>query len=228
MSSHAAMDAERLSIDVATDTRVSALLQRPSSTRALLVLAHGAGAGMTHAFMTAIAGGLGARAIATLRYQFPFMESGGRRPDPPALAHATVRAAVDAARARHPGVPLYAGGKSFGGRMTSQAQAAAVLPGVRGLAFVGFPLHPAGKPSIARADHLARVNVPMLFLQGTRDELADLALLRPVVDGLGARARLRVVDDADHAFHVRRASGRDDAAVIDELADRIARWTGDP
>jgi predicted alpha/beta-hydrolase family hydrolase len=227
MSSQAATHAVRLAIDVAADTRVSALLQVPASPRALLVLAHGAGAGMTHPFMAALAGTLAARAIATLRYQFPFMESGGRRPDPPPLAHATVRAAVDAARARHPRVPLFAGGKSFGGRMTSQAQAGAPLPGVRGLAFIGFPLHPAGKPAVVRADHLAEVNAPMLFLQGTRDELADLALLRPVIDRLGPRASLHVVDDADHAFHVRRASGRDDAAVIEELCDAIATWIDD-
>jgi predicted alpha/beta-hydrolase family hydrolase len=224
MSSPYAADVVQFTIDVAGETRVSALLQQPTSPRALLVLAHGAGAGMTHPFMASLAATLAARAIATLRYQFPFMEAGGRRPDSPALAHAAVRAAVDAARARHPDLPLYAGGKSFGGRMTSQAQAVAALAGVRGLAFVGFPLHPAGRPSVARADHLADVNVPMLFLQGTRDELADLALLRPVVSRMGARAQLHVVDDANHAFHVRRASGRDDAAVMEELGDAIMGW----
>ena len=217
-------DAVRFAIDVPNATRVSALLQAPAAARALLVLAHGAGAGMTHPFMAALADALAARAVATMRYQFPFMEAGGRRPDGPAVAQATVRAAVDAVRARCPDVRLYAGGKSFGGRMTSQAQAQLPLPAVRGLVFVGFPLHPAGKPSVARADHLAGVDVPMLFLQGTRDELAGLALLAPVVDALGARARLHVVDDADHAFHVRRASGRDDAAVIGELADATARF----
>ena len=179
---------------------------------------------MTHPFMASLASTLAARAIATVRFQFPFMEAGGRRPVAPAVAHATVRAAVDAAHARHPDVPLYAGGKSFGGRMTSQAQAVAPLPGVRGLAFVGFPLPPAGRPSVARADHLADVDVPMLLLQGTRDELADLALMAPVVTRLAPRAKLHIVDDADHAFHVRRASGRDDAAVIEELCDAIAGW----
>ena len=222
-----AVDVVRFAIDVTAGTRVSALLQATPSPRALLVLAHGAGAGMTHPFMAALADALAARAVATLRFQFPFMEAGGRRPDTPATAHATVRAAVDAARASCPGVPLYAGGKSFGGRMTSQAQALAPLPDVRGLAFVGFPLHPAGKPSVTRADHLAAVDVPMLFLQGTRDELAGLPLLRPIVERLGPRAALHVVEDADHAFHVPRASGRDDAAVIDELADAIAQWVGD-
>jgi len=219
-------DALSFAIDLADGTRVSALLQAPPSPRALLVLAHGAGAGMTHPFMAALADALAARAVATLRFQFPFMEAGGRRPDTPGVAHAAVRGAVEAARARCPGVPLFAGGKSFGGRMTSQAQALARLPDVRGLVFVGFPLHPAGKPSVTRADHLAAVDVPMLFLQGTRDELAGLALLRPIVQSLGAHAQVHVVEDADHAFHVRRASGRDDAAVIDELADAIARWVG--
>jgi predicted alpha/beta-hydrolase family hydrolase len=204
--------------------RVSAILQVPAGCGGALALAHGAGAGMTHPFMQQLADELASRGIATLRYQFPFMEAGARRTDPPAVAHATVRAAVAAAREHVPGVPLLAGGKSFGGRMTSQAQAIAPLPGVERLVFVGFPLHAAGKPATARAGHLAQVDVPMLFVQGTRDALADLALLRPVVDGLGARARLCVVDDADHAFHVRKSSGRDDAAVIGEIAGHVAAW----
>jgi predicted alpha/beta-hydrolase family hydrolase len=162
--------------------------------------------------------------VATLRYQFPYMERGSKRPDAPALAQATVRAAVAVAQARAPEVPLFAGGKSFGGRMTSQAQAAAPLPGVRGLAFVGFPLHPAGKPSVERAAHLAAVKVPMLFLQGTRDELADLALLQGVVQDLGDRATLHLEDDADHAFHVRARSGRSDAQVVQALAEALAAW----
>src|SRR5690349_13432171 len=190
--------------------RVSALLQAPADPHACYVLAHGAGAGMTHPFMAAVAAGLAARGIATLRYQFPSMEAGKKRPDPPALAHATVRAAVATAARALPSLPLVAGGKSFGGRMTSQAQAAAPLPGVRGLAFLGFPLHPAGRPSRERAQHLAAVAIPMLFLQGTRDELAHLAELEPVVASLGGRATLRLFDDADHSFHVPRRSGRSD------------------
>jgi len=179
---------------------------------------------MTHPFMASLASTLAARAIATVRFQFPFMEAGGRRPDAPAVAHATVRAAVDAAHARHPDVPLYAGGKSFGGRMTSQAQAVAPLPGVRGLAFVGFPLHPAGRPSVARADHLADVDVPMLFLQGTRDALAGARLMQDVANALGARATLEWAPDADHAFHVPVRSGHKDAEVLDVLLDRCAAW----
>ena len=203
---------------------VSALLQRPTAPRALLVLAHGAGAGMAHPFLVAVADGLAQRGIATLRYQFPYMERGSRRPDPPALAQAAVRAAVAGAGARLPDVPLFAGGKSFGGRMTSQAQAGEPLPGMRGLVFIGFPLHPAGKPSTERAAHLADVTVPMLFLQGTRDALADLDLLRPVVIGLGTRATLVAFEQADHAFHVPAKSGRTDAAVLQEMCDAIAAW----
>jgi len=205
-------------------TTVSALLQSPPAARALYVFAHGAGAGMTHPFMAAFANGLAEREIATLRYQFPSMEKGARRPDPPAIAHAAVRAAVAAAAGAAPGLPLVAGGKSFGGRMTSQAQAAAPLPNVQGLVFVGFPLHPAGKPADERAQHLQQVELPMLFLQGTRDELADLALLRPVLDRLGERATLTVFDEADHAFHVPARSGRRDADVRTDLLDATARW----
>jgi predicted alpha/beta-hydrolase family hydrolase len=196
----------------------------PAKARCCYVLAHGAGAGMAHPFMAAVAAELADRGIATLRYQFPYMEQGGRRPDPPALAQATVRAAVAKAAELAPGLPLVAGGKSFGGRMTSQAQAAAPLAGVRGLAFLGFPLHPAGKPSAERAKHLADVKVPMLFLQGTRDALADLGQLKPVVAGLGKRATLRVFDDADHSFHVPARTGRKDADVRREVLDALAAW----
>ncbi|MEO6744483.1 MAG: alpha/beta family hydrolase [Caldimonas sp.] len=205
-------------------TTVSALLQLPPEARALYVFAHGAGAGMTHTFMAAFANGLADRSIATLRFQFPSMEKGARRPDPPAIAHAAVRAAVAAAADAAPGLPLFAGGKSFGGRMTSQAQAAAALPNVRGLVFVGFPLHPAGKPADERAQHLQQVALPMLFLQGTRDELADLGLLRPVIQQLGERATLELFDEADHAFHVPARTGRRDADVRNDMLDATARW----
>jgi predicted alpha/beta-hydrolase family hydrolase len=176
--------------------------------------------------MANLAAALGERRIATLRYQFPFMEAGSKRPDDPAKAQSAVRAAVAEAAARLPGVPLFAGGKSFGGRMTSQAQATQPLQGVHGLVFVGFPLHPAGKPGTQRAVHLAEVKVPMLFLQGTRDTLADLALIRMATSQLGSRATLQVVDGADHAFHVLARSGRSDAQVLEELADAIAAWMG--
>lgn len=205
-------------------TQVDALLLAPPAPRACYVFAHGAGAGMTHAFMEALAQRLADGGIATLRFQFPFMQQGSKRPDAPAVAHATIRAAVDAAARRLPGVPLFAGGKSFGGRMTSQAQAEARLPQVRGLLFVGFPLHPAGKPGTTRAAHLGAVDCPMLFLQGTRDALADLPLVREVTDALGPRARLHVVDAADHAFHVLVRSGRTDAQVLEELAQAAAGW----
>ncbi len=193
---------ERITLTLRDGSTVSALVDVPSSATAGYVFAHGAGAGMEHAFMAVFADGLAARGIATLRYQFPFMEQGGRRVDAPAVAHAAVRAAVDMARRAMPGLPLFAGGKSFGGRMTSQAQAIAPLPDVRGLVFVGFPLHPADKPSTARADHLAQVACPMLFLQGTRDALADAGLMREVIERLGPHAAVRWFADADHAFHV--------------------------
>jgi len=219
-----AVSPQQLSIEIAKAGQVSALLNRPSQARACFVFAHGAGAGMTHAFMEAVAGGLCARGVATLRYQFPYMEKGSKRPDPPAIAHAAVRAAVAAAGRSCPGLPLIAGGKSFGGRMTSQAQAAAPLAGVRGLAFLGFPLHPAGKPSSDRAKHLADVHIPMLFLQGTRDNLAEVALLEPVVRGLGPSAKLHLVDGADHSFHVLARSGRHDRDVMNEILDAFASW----
>ena len=215
---------QALRIPVDADTGVGALLDTPDAPVACYVLAHGAGAGMNHPFMARTAQGLAARGIACLRYQFPYMEAGGKRVDPPALAHATVRAAVACAAAHLPGLRLVAGGKSFGGRMTSQAQAGAPLPGVCGLVFIGFPLHPEGKPSVARAEHLAQVALPMLFLQGTRDGLADEALIRQVTDGLGPRATLRLIDDADHAFHVRARSGRNDTQVLEALLDDIAAW----
>jgi predicted alpha/beta-hydrolase family hydrolase len=214
--------AQPLDLDVAPDMRVSALLQRPADASALYVFAHGAGAGMTHRFMVAVADGLADRRIATLRYQFPYMQRGSRRPDAPALAHATVRAAV--AHAATLDLPLVAGGKSFGGRMTSQAQAVEPLLGVRGLAFVGFPLHPSGKPAVERAAHLDEVRLPMLFLQGTRDELADLAWLKPVVQRLGGHATLRTFEAADHSFHVPARSERSDAETLGDLIDALAAW----
>jgi predicted alpha/beta-hydrolase family hydrolase len=203
---------------------VSALLAVPPRPAACLVLAHGAGAGMTHPFMAAVAEGLLAREIATLRFQFPSMEAGSKRPDRPPLAQATVRAAVTAARAQLPKVPLFAGGKSFGGRMTSQAQAEAPLPEVAGLVFLGFPLHPAAKPSAARSDHLAQISVPMLFLQGTRDALADMTHLRPLIAKLGEQATLVVSEQADHSFHVPVRSGRTDAEILHAMLDDAAAW----
>jgi predicted alpha/beta-hydrolase family hydrolase len=214
---------QRLTIEVGKSASVSALLTRPQRARACFVFAHGAGAGMSHPFMAAVAAGLAERGIATLRYQFPYMEKGSKRPDPPAVAHAAVRAAV-AEAARASGLPLIAGGKSFGGRMTSQAQAKAPLAGVIGLAFFGFPLHPAGKPSSDRADHLADVRVPMLFLQGTNDKLAELSLLEPVVARLGPRATLHLVEAADHSFHVPARSGRNDREIMGEVLDLFAAW----
>jgi hypothetical protein len=213
-----------LTLEVGSAGTVSALLTIPSQPRACFVLAHGAGAGMTHAFMAAVASGLAERHVATLRYQFPYMEKGSKRPDPPGIAHATVRAAVAAAVQHCPGLPLIAGGKSFGGRMTSQAQAKTPLASVVGLAFFGFPLHAAGKPSSDRGDHLSDVKVPMLFLQGTNDKLAELALLEPVVKKLGARATLHLVEAADHSFHVPARSGRKDADVLVEVLDAFVAW----
>jgi predicted alpha/beta-hydrolase family hydrolase len=218
------MTADPVTIELENAQRVSGLLMVPPGARACYVFAHGAGAGMAHPFMTQLSGGLAERGVASLRYQFPYMERRAKRPDPPALAHATVRAAVAEAARRLPAFALIAGGKSFGGRMTSQAQAAAALPGVRGLAFLGFPLHPAGKPSDDRARHLADVRLPMLFLQGSRDALADLQLLRPVIERLGARASLHVFENADHSFHVPAKSGRRDADVRRELLDALAAW----
>jgi predicted alpha/beta-hydrolase family hydrolase len=203
---------------------VSGLWLAPSKIQACLVLAHGAGAGMSHKSMEAISNGLAERGIATLRYQFPYMERGGKRVDPPKIAHAAVRAAVADARRRALETRLFAGGKSFGGRMTSQAQALSPLEGVRGLVFFAFPLHPAGKSSDERAEHFADVALPMLFLQGTRDALADLEILRRTVAGLGERATLSLFAEADHAFHVPAKSGSKDAEVLSEMLDAAAVW----
>jgi len=220
----ASSTSERVRIAVSESVPVSGLLDRPAGARACYVLAHGAGAGMAHPFMAAVAADLARCGIATLRYQFAYMERGSKRPDPPQLAHAAVRAAVMEAQQLVPDLPLFAGGKSFGGRMTSQAQAAAPLPGVRGLIFLGFPLHPAGRPSQDRAKHLGDVRVPMLFLQGSRDTLAALDELRPVCAALGSRATLKVFADADHSFHVPARSGRNDAQVRGDVLDALAGW----
>jgi predicted alpha/beta-hydrolase family hydrolase len=219
-----AVNPESRQIEIEKADPVSALLMKPPQARACYVFAHGAGAGMAHASMETIAAGLADRGIATLRYQFPYMEKGSKRPDAPAVAHATVRAAVAEAARNCPGLPLIAGGRSFGGRMTSQAQAIDALPGVRGLAFFAFPLHPAGKPSSDRARHLADVDIPMLFLQGTRDALAELSLLEPVVKKLGKLATLHLVKEADHSFHVLARSGRNDREVMTEVLDAFAAW----
>jgi predicted alpha/beta-hydrolase family hydrolase len=218
--------AQKVHIEIENAASVAALLTHPPQARACFVFAHGAGAGMTHPFMEAIAAGLCERGVATLRYQFPYMEKGSKRPDSPAIAQAAVRAAVAEAGRRCAGLRLIAGGKSFGGRMTSQAQAVAPLAGVDGLAFLGFPLHPAGKPSIDRAAHLSDVHVPMLFLQGTRDNLAELKLLEPVVKRLGPSASLHPVEAADHSFHVLARSGRNDSDVMNEILDTLASWIG--
>jgi len=212
-------------IRIATGTgAVTGLLHRPDGARCLLLLAHGAGAGIRHRFFASLVPLLGARGIATLRYQFPYMESGRRRPDPPAVAQRAVRDAVVAAAAHAADLPLLAGGKSFGGRMTSQAQAENPLPGVRGLVFLGFPLHAAGKPDRRRADHLARIAIPMLFAQGTRDTLADLDHLHPVVAELGTRATLSIIDGGDHSFAVPKSARRTPEDVLGQVADAVARW----
>lgn len=215
---------QALSIALDDQRQVSGILLAPSDARVCYVLAHGAGAGMSHPFMTAIANGLAERGIATLRYQFPYMEQRSRRPDNPKVAQATVRAAVLEASKIVPDHILVAGGKSFGGRMTSQAQAASPLPGVHGLVFLGFPLHPAGRPSDERGYHLFQVKIPMLFLQGTRDALADTKNLEPLVQQLGTRATLKLFQDADHSFHVPARTGRTDADVKTDMLDAIAAW----
>jgi predicted alpha/beta-hydrolase family hydrolase len=212
-------------IPVSSSESVSALLDLPQNPAACLLLAHGAGAGMRHAFLANIASELRTLDIATLRYQFPYMERGSKRTDAPALCHATVRAAVTEAARLVPDLPLFAGGKSFGGRMTSQAQALTPLPGVRGLVFFGFPLHPPKKPSDTRAEHLFNVTIPMLFLQGSRDELADLSLLEPVIRKLGAHATLQLFEHADHSFHVPARSGRTDAQLRGEILQTFADWS---
>src|SRR6266571_6637717 len=215
---------EQLRFGVEGGGEVSALLCRPAKARWLLVLAHGAGAGMSHAFMEKLAGELTGVGVATFRYQFPYMEERRRVPDAPTLLTATVVAAVRTAVEAAPGLPLLAGGKSMGGRMTSQAAAQHRLDGVRGLVFFGFPLHPPKQPGTKRAEHLAKVTMPMLFLQGTRDALADLKLLRPVSAKLGSRATLHVIEKADHSFHVLKSSGRSDAEVLRELAETVVSW----
>lgn len=201
------------------------MLVRPHDARLLYVLAHGAGAGMRHHFLAQAADAFAARGIATYRYEFPYMQAGKSRPDPPGVAEAAVRAAVVAAARRAPELPLIAGGKSFGGRMTSQAQAREPLPDVRGLVFLGFPLHAPGRPGTARAEHLASVKVPMLFLQGTHDEFAQLDLLQEVVTKLGDRATLHLIDEGDHSFKVPKRTGKTESDVMNELADTVSEWT---
>lgn len=218
------MPAEAISIAMPDGEAVSGLWQAPEGAKACLVLAHGAGAGMAHRSMAAIADGLYELAVATLRYQFPYMEAGRRRVDAPPVAHAAVRAAVAAAMRLAPNLPLFAGGKSFGGRMTSQAQARTPLERVRGLIFLAFPLHPAGKPSTERAAHLSDVGIPMLFVQGANDALADLDLLEQTVAGLGKRAALHLLPDADHAFHVPAKTGRKDPEVMAAALAAVAGW----
>lgn len=217
---------EPLTFAVENAGEVSALLLRPDDARWLLLLAHGAGAGMRHAFMESLAGELAAARIATLRYQFPYMELRRNRPDSPVVLTATVAAALHTALKVAPGLPIIAGGKSMGGRMTSQVAAKSLLPGVRGLVFFGFPLHPPNAPATKRADHLAEVPVPMLFMQGTRDTLADLVLLRPIIKKLGTLATLHIIESADHSFHVLKRSGKTDAGVLTELAQTTAVWAG--
>jgi predicted alpha/beta-hydrolase family hydrolase len=214
----------RITFSVGGTRSVSGLLRAPPQPRACVVLAHGAGAGMLHPSMEALAAGLAVRRIATLRYHFPYMEEGGRRPDPPRVAHATVRAAVAEATRLMPGLPLIAGGRSFGGRMTSQAQAAAPLPGVLGLVFFAFPLHPPKQISAERATHLCDVHIPMLFLQGSRDAMADLNELNGLIEGLGDRATLKMLRDADHSFHVPARSGKTDREIMDEALDAFVDW----
>ena len=218
------MKERHITFSVGEDT-VSGLWLAPPNAKALMVLAHGAGAGMTHRFMIAAANGLAERGVATLRYQFPYMAAGRRRPDPPKRAIAAVRAALAEARLLSPDLPVFAGGKSFGGRMTSTAEAERHLDGVAGIVFFGFPLHPPGRPSADRAEHLSSVKVPMLFLQGDRDSLADIDLIKPLCRSLGAR--LLVVEDGDHSFHVRKSSGRTDQATLEKMLDAAAAWIAD-
>jgi len=217
-------ESERLRFSVEGSGEVSAILMRPADARWLLVLAHGAGAGMTHPFLEKLARELATVGVATFRYQFPYMEQRSRAPDSPSVATATVAGAVRAAAKAAAGLPLFAGGKSFGGRMSSQAASLGLLDGVKGLVFFGFPLHPPNRPGTKRADHLAKVRMAMLFLQGTRDALADLNLLRPICTDLGSLATLHVIESADHSFHVLKSSGKNDADVLRELARTTASW----
>jgi predicted alpha/beta-hydrolase family hydrolase len=214
----------RVRLEVGANSTVSAMIQSPTRPMACFVFAHGAGAGMEHRFMEEVAAGLSSRGIATLRYQFPYMEAHRKRPDRPEIAHATVRAAVAEAALRFGGTRLIAGGKSFGGRMTSQAQAASPMSVLCALAFFGFPLHPAGKPSLTRADHLNSVAIPCLFLQGTADKLADVDLIQPALASFGPLARLHLIPGADHSFHVPKRSGRTDNDVLNEILDVFAEW----
>jgi predicted alpha/beta-hydrolase family hydrolase len=215
---------QQLTLKVDSANTVSALLLLPLAARACFIFAHGAGAGMTHEFMAQVAAGLCGHGIATLRYQFPYMEKGSKRPDAPSLAHATVRTAAAEAARCCPGCVLVAGGKSFGGRMTSQAQAGTPLAGVRGLAFLGFPLHPAGRPSDVRAMHLSDIDVPMLFIQGTRDKLAELSLLEAMIKQLGESASLHLVQQADHSFHVPARLGRNNRDAMGEVVSTLSAW----
>ncbi|OKO88755.1 alpha/beta hydrolase [Bradyrhizobium sp. NAS80.1] len=219
-----AVKTQELKLDIERIGTVSAILTQPDNARACYVLAHGAGADMRHSFMEKVAAGLADRGIATLRFNFPYMENKQRRPDLPAVAHATIRAAVEEAARLCPGLKLVAGGKSFGGRMTSQAQSKAPLPGVKGLAFLGFPLHADKKPSTERAEHLASIAIPMLFLQGTRDGLADLGHLKPVIEALGPKATLHEVEGGDHSFAVLKKSGRSNEEALTEVLDALAAW----
>ena len=214
---------QRLTLEVSAEQSVSALWCLPDKVRSCLVLGHGAGAGMGHASMQALADALSEQRVASLRYQFPYMERKSRRPDPPPLCHATVRAAAARAEVLLPGIPLFAGGRSFGGRMTSQAQAIEPLAAVRGLVFFAFPLHPADEPSVTRAAHLSKIAVPMLFLQGTKDKLAYPELLTAVVSKLPG-ATLHSIEDADHSFHVPARSGRTDAQVLQGVVEYCAQW----
>ncbi len=218
------MSVKERTVTLADGATVSALWQKPKDAKAVLVLAHGAGAGMAHRHMAATADGLEARGVAVLRYNFAYMEKGSKRPDSPPLAHAAVRAAVAHAAKLSGGLPLFAGGRSFGARMTSQAQALEPLPGVAGLVFFAWPLHPPGKPGAERAEHLASVKVPMLFLQGSKDEFAETPLLKSMVKSLGRRAKLHLVEHADHSFHAPAKSGRKDAEVMDEILDAAVAW----
>jgi len=218
------MTAKPISIRIDAATSVSALWDKPRDPKAAFILAHGAGAGMTHKHMAATAEGLAARGIAVLRFNFPYMEKGSKRPDSPAIAHAAIRAAITQGQKFAGDLPLFAGGRSFGGRMTSQAQAEEPLPTVRGLVFFAWPLHPAGKPGTDRAEHLAKVKLPMVFLQGTADTLAETHLLKPTVASLGKRAKLHLVEHADHSFHVPTRTGRKDPEVLDEILDVARDW----
>lgn len=219
-----AVKTKELKLDIARIGAVSAILMQPDNAGACYVLAHGAGTGMRHASMDKIAQGLADRGIATFRFNFPYMENKQGRPDQPAVAHATVRAAVEEAARLCLGLKLVAGGKSFGGRMTSQAQSKAPLPGVKGIAFLGFPLHADGKPSTERAAHLADIAIPMLFLQGTRDKLADLGHLKPVIERLGPKATLHEVEGGDHSFAVLKKSGRTNDEALTEVLDTLVAW----